>query len=138
MPMFMKRYVFIVLMFALAFVGCSKKSPGEVAVLLFNSITQGDVENVKENIHFESDAEYGVFCEYLDMVVASDNFKARTKGYTADYAVLSESIEGDTARVELLGYTVLGQKTRFNVLLLKVDGEWKVDGDQAVIHGVSK
>ena len=53
----------------------------------------------------------------------------------ADYKVVSEQIDGDVAYVELSGYTVLKQMTRFSVRLVKVDGAWKVDGDQSVIHG---
>ena len=132
----MKKLYFTLLLSLFAFVGCKEKTPGEVAVMLFNSITVGDADVVKQNIHFKEIDEYEVFCEYLDMVVASDNFKNRTKGYTADYVAVSEVVDGDTAYVELLGYTVLKQKTRFNVRLLKIDGDWKVDGDQAVLNGV--
>ena len=134
----MKKISFLLLFALLLLAGCSSKSPGEVAVLLFNSITEGNVENVKENIHFSNSDEYDVFCEYLDMVVASDEYRSRTVGYKANYQVVSETVNGETAEVVLAGYTVLRQRTRFNVQLVKVNGEWKVNGDQSVLHGAGR
>ena len=131
----MKRFFLMLLLSAFAMSGCKEKAPGEVAVLLFNSITLGNADDVKENIYFSDLAEYEVFCQYLDMALDSDRFKTRTAGYNADYKVVSEQIDGDVAYVELSGYTVLKQMTRFNGRLVKVDGAWKVDGDQSVIHG---
>lgn len=110
------------------------RKPGDVAVQLFNSITSGDVQFVKENIHFDSEVEKSVFDDYLDMAVASDDYKERTAGYTADYVVVSDTITADTAFVKLKGMTALGKMTTFNVRLVRIDGDWKVDGSQAVLH----
>ena len=111
-----------------------KTNPGDVAAQLFNSITSGNVEFVKENIHFDTKVDKQVFDKYLDMAVASEDYKERTAGYVADYAIVSETIDADTAHVDLKGMSALGKMTTFNVRLLKVDGKWKVDGSQAVLH----
>ena len=54
----MKKLYFTLLLSLLAFVGCKEKTPGEVAVMLFNSITVGDADVVKQNIHFKEIDEY--------------------------------------------------------------------------------
>ena len=110
------------------------RKPGDVAVQLFNSITSGDTWFVKSNIHFNSQVEKEVFDEYLDMAVASDDYRERTAGYRADYKVVSEEVDADTAHVSLKGMSALGKMTTFNVRLIKVNGLWKVDGSQAVLH----
>ena len=111
-----------------------KTNPGDVAAQLFNSITSGNVEFVKENIHFDTKVDKQVFDKYLDMAVASEDYKERTANYKADYVVVSETVDADTAHVDLKGMSALGKMTTFNVRLLKVDGKWKVDGSQAVLH----
>ena len=139
----MRRYTkFFALMFlSLAIVACGgdevsvdTSKPGDVAAQLFNSITSGDVEFVKENIHFDTKVDKQVFDKYLDMAVASEDYKERTANYKADYVVVSETVDADTAHVDLKGMSALGKMTTFNVRLLKVDGKWKVDGSQAVLH----
>lgn len=134
----MKRKGFFLSILLVSFaLSCGNRvvcEPGEVAVELFNSLTSGEAEIVKRNIYFADEVEREFFGEYLDEAVASSDFAERTKGYTADYKVLSQSIQGDSAFVELRGVTVLGEMTRFNVLLVKVDGEWKVDGRFSVLQ----
>lgn len=109
-------------------------TPSQVAVALFNAITEGDVETVMTNIHFPKELEGETFKEYLVMAVSSEDFATRTSGYTANYTPVSEQVNGDTAYVELVGTTVLGQQTRFKVLLTMVDSWWKVDGPYSVLH----
>ena len=139
----MRRYTkfFALMSLSLAIVACGgdevsvdTSKPGDVAAQLFNSITSGDVKFVKDNIHFYSENEKEVFDRYLDMAVASEDYKERTAGYVADYAIVSETIDADTAYVDLKGMSALGKMTTFNVRLIKVDGKWKVDGSQAVLH----
>lgn len=125
--------IFVTLFMLVSCSSTPEREPAEVAVQLFNSLTSGDVQYVKDNIYFADAVEREVFNEYLDMAVESEDFAERTKGYTADYRVLSQSVHSDSAFVELRGYTVLGQMTRFKVLLVKVDGCWKVDGRSAVL-----
>ncbi len=108
--------------------------PSYVAVSLFNALTEGDRNTVKNNIYFELETELDAFLAYYEMALNSKDFAERTKGYKADYTAVSESIGTDTAYVELVGKTVLGEETRFNVLLVKVEGEWKVDGRYSVLH----
>jgi hypothetical protein len=139
----MRRYTkfFALVALLLAVVACGedevrvdKTNPGDVAAQLFNSITSGNVEFVKENIHFDTKVDKQVFDKYLDMAVASEDYKERTANYKADYVVVSETVDADTAHVDLKGMSALGKMTTFNVRLLKVDGKWKVDGSQAVLH----
>ena len=139
----MRRYTkfFALVALLLAVVSCGgdevrvdKTNPGDVAAQLFNSITSGNVEFVKENIHFDTKVDKQVFDKYLDMAVASEDYKERTANYKADYVVVSETVDADTAHVDLKGMSALGKMTTFNVRLLKVDGKWKVDGSQAVLH----
>ena len=101
---------------------------------MFNSLTDGDVETVHANIHFPNEIEQETFFTYYDMAIDSEDFKSRTEGYRADYRAVSEKIDGDSAYVELVGQTVLGESTRFTVLLRIVDGWWKVDGPYSVFH----
>ena len=91
----MRRYTkfFALVALLLAVVACGgdevrvdKTNPGDVAAQLFNSITSGNVEFVKENIHFDTKVDKQVFDKYLDMAVASEDYKERTAGYVADYA----------------------------------------------------
>jgi hypothetical protein len=114
------------------------QNPGEVAVAVFNALTSGDVQVVKDNIYFPDEIETISFGKYLDMAVASEKFAERTKGYDADYRIISEKIDGDSAHVVLAGMTALKQKTRFNVLVIKIDGKWKVDGHFSVFHRQSE
>ena len=130
----MKRLFFVVSILLLL-VSCERKAaPGEIAVLLFNALTSGEAQVVRENIYFADKVERSAFYAYLDMAYDSKDFAERTKDYKADYKVVSENIEGDSAYVVLKGRTVLEQDTRFNVLMVKVDGEWKVDGRFSVLH----
>ena len=108
------------------------RAPGEVAVVLFNAITEGDADVVKKNIHFAYEGDYDVFSEYLDMAIKSEDFAQRTEGYKADYKVLSEVVTGDSAYVVLQGRTVLEQVSCFKVRMVRIDGKWKVDGDYSV------
>ena len=91
--------IFAVVALVAAVVSCGGEStsaetvkPGDVAVQLFNAITSGDVQVVKDNIHFDSQVEKEVFDEYLDMAVASQDYKERTSGYTANYEIVSYSV----------------------------------------------
>ena len=68
------------------------------------------------------------------MAVASDDYKQRTEGFTPDYKVTSEKIDGDKALVVLEGRGPLGNMLKIDVKLLSVDGKWKVDGDHGVFH----
>ena len=139
MRRFTRLFAVVLLLSAMAACGgggttADTRKPGDVAAQLFNSITSGDVQFVKENIHFDSDVEKSVFDDYLDMAVASDDYKERTAGYTADYIIVSEEIDVDTAYVDLKGMTALGKMATFNVRLVRIEGMWKVDGSQAVLH----
>jgi hypothetical protein len=111
-----------------------QETPTQVAVALFNALTDGDRFVVESNIHFPIKEEGEAFMEYYDMALESGDFKERTAGYRADYKAVSESVKGDSAYVELVGKTVLGEDTRFTVLLVKVGGWWKVDGPYSVLH----
>ena len=105
---------------------------------LFNALTSGEAQIVRDNIYFADNVERSAFYAYLDMAYDSKDFAERTKGYKADYKVVSEKIDGDSAFVVLLGKTALAQDTRFNVLMVKIDGEWKVDGRFSVLHPQNK
>jgi hypothetical protein len=134
----MKRFFFAVSISCLLLSCAKKAAPGEVAVSLFNALTSGEAQIVRDNIYFADNVERSAFYAYLDMAYDSKDFAERTKGYKADYKVVSEKIDGDSAFVVLLGKTALAQDTRFNVLMVKIDGEWKVDGRFSVLHPQNK
>ena len=110
------RYVYII-MFVFTFLSCQDKNKEAMLRL----VKEWDGKEIK----FPARSVFTI--QGKDTV----NFDFKD----ADYKVVSEQIDGDVAYVELSGYTVLKQMTRFNVRLVKVDGAWKVDGDQSVIHG---
>ena len=112
------------------------ETPSQVAVALFNALTDGDRFVVESNIHFPDTLEGETFLAYYDMALKSDDYKNRTTGYRADYRAVSETLTagGDSAYVELVGLTALGEETRFTVLLVDVEGWWKVDGPYSVLH----
>lgn len=112
-------------------------TPGEVAVTLFTAITSGDVQYVKDNICFADSSTYAVFSDYLDIAVASEQYKKKTSASKAEYHVAEENIDGDVAMVVLSGITPLGQPTKITVKLLNVDGAWKVDGEHGVWHNTT-
>ena len=121
----------------LLFAACGKSAtltPDEVAVKLYNGLTSGDIDFVKKHICFSVASDYAVFCDYLDMVVESDDFRERTDGYKADYYAVDTKIFGNEAYVELCGLTPLNGTAKMTVHLLFVDGKWKVDGDHGVFH----
>lgn len=109
-------------------------SPSAVALTLYKGLTSGDVKGVTENIHFVDSIDYGVFCDYFKMAVASNDYKERTKGFTPDYKVTSEKIDGDKAFVVLEGRGPLGNMLKIDVQLVSVDGRWKVDGNHGVFY----
>ena len=110
------------------------RQPGEVALLFFNSIISGDVDNVRDNVYFEDPADQAIFDEYLERI-----FIPRTgeipRENNAGYVVITEEVSGDTAFVELKGVTIADKTARMKIRLLNSDG-WKVDGAQAVLHRV--
>lgn len=112
------------------------ETPSQVAVALFNALTDGDRFVVESNIHFPDTLEGETFLAYYDMALKSDDYRDRTTGYRADYRAVSETLTagGDSAYVELVGRTALGEETRFTVLLVDVEGWWKVDGPYSVLH----
>lgn len=112
------------------------ETPSQVAVALFNALTDGDKFVVESNIHFPDTIEGETFLAYYDMALNSEDYKNRTAGYRADYRAVSETMTagGDSAYVELVGRTALGEETRFTVLLVDVEGWWKVDGPYSVLH----
>ncbi|MBQ8694135.1 MAG: hypothetical protein IJ513_00640 [Bacteroidaceae bacterium] len=112
----------------------SPMQPGEVAILFFNSISSGDIDNVRSNVCFDEPAEQAIFDEYLERLFIPAEGR-QPRGHKADYVVVSEEILGDTANVELRGMTIAGKNTKIKVRLLNNEG-WKVDGSQAVLHRV--
>ncbi|MBQ2808872.1 MAG: hypothetical protein IJF06_07210 [Bacteroidaceae bacterium] len=108
-------------------------SPSAVAVRFFNSISACDVENVKVNICFEDPAEQEIFDEYLERIFVPAAGKQNLVNDSA-YTVVSETVSGDTAYVELSAMTAVEKKVRMKVRLLNSDDGWKVDGSQAVLH----
>lgn len=111
-----------------------ENSPSDVAVTLYNGLTSGDYEAVTENIYFQDSLDFNVFRNYFRMAVESDDYKSRTEGFKPDYAVKSESIDGDVATVNLEGIGPLGNLLKINVRLVLVDNKWKVDGNHGVFH----
>lgn len=112
------------------------KQPADVALGFFNSITYGNVEALKENVCFNDQADEAIFNEYLERLFIPDTAKLRSSVYDAEYKVLSEKIEGDTAYAELEGMTVFGKTAKLKVRLLNCEGDWKVDGSQAVLQRI--
>lgn len=108
--------------------------PSEVAMLFFNSINAGDIDNVKDNVCFDDPAEKKIFEEYLERLFIPGAGK-QSRDCNAGYVVLSEVISGDTANVELRGTTIADKTAKIKVRLLDREG-WKVDGSQAVLHRV--
>ena len=137
-----KSFLFVA-MFALSLLSCgnggssangNSKSPSAVALTLYKGLTSGDVKGVTENIYFAKKSDYKVFCDYFNMAVASSDYKQRTEGFTPDYKVTAEKVDGDKAFVVLEGRGPLGNMLKIDVKLLSVDGKWKVDGDHGVFH----
>ncbi len=113
--------------------GCTRTTPPDVvAVNLFNAITSGNVEYVKENIWFSQESDYKAVNDFLDIVVASSDYKQRTEGYTADYRAVRVNYEGDEAWVELQGRNVIGERIITLVHLLYINERWMVNGEQSV------
>ena len=58
------------LVVAATLLGCNATTPpDEVAVTLFNALTSGDMQYVKENIYFANYVHYDAVCDYVDMAV---------------------------------------------------------------------
>lgn len=139
------KYIIIVATLAFSFFSCGNansnagvsenaEAPSVVALTLYKGITSGDVKGVTENIYFVDSLDFNVFRDYFMMAVASDDYKERTKGFTPNYKVTSEKIDGDKAFVVLEGRGPLGNMLKIDVKLLLVDGRWKVDGNHGVFH----
>lgn len=137
-----KSFLYVA-MFALSLLSCGNgnnsangdsESPSAVALTLYKGLTSGDVKGVTENIYFAQKSDYKVFCDYFNMAVASDDYKQRTEGFTPDYKVTTEKVDGDKAFVVLEGRGPLGNMLKIDVKLVSVDGQWKVDGDHGVFH----
>ncbi len=129
-----KSLILSLILSVLFFSACNtpEKSPGEVAVELYTALTSGDAQAVKDNM-FISDSIYrNSFFAYLDIAVASEQYKQNTANFKAAYVVSEEDVNGDEATVVLTGKGPLGQNVRITVKLLLIDGAWKVDGE----HGV--
>jgi hypothetical protein len=137
------KYILFVATFALFFSSCGNvgsgvnsdaEAPSAVALTLYKGLTSGDVKGVTENIYFALKSDYNIFCDYFNMAVASSDYKQRTEGFTPDYKVTSEKIDGEKALVVLEGRGPLGNMLKIDVKMLLVDGRWKVDGDHGVFH----
>ena len=118
------------------FISCNQptKSPGEVAVELYSALTSGNVDAVRNNIHIADSIQRKAFFAYLDIAVASEQYQENVKDFNASYTVAEESVNGNNAEVTLVGMGPLNQKLRITVKLLKIDREWKVDGDHGIWH----
>lgn len=112
-------------------------TPSQIAVTVFNALTSGNMAPVKNGIYFDDPRNGEVFFQYLDMAANSSQYAESIKGYNADYVAENETIDGDTAHVELVGFDSLGNKVRFIVRLQKVDGVWKVHGEHSVFHNTT-
>lgn len=112
----------------------AENSPSVVALTLYKGLTSGDVKAVTENIHFKEQLDYNVFRDYFEMAVANEDYKKRTRDFTADYKVTSEKVDGNEATVLLEGVGPLGNMLKITVKLLLVDGCWKVDGNHGVFY----
>ena len=110
-------------------------SPAAIAVHFFNSINACDIENVKANVCFDNPAEQEIFDEYLERIFVPAAGKQNMVNDSV-YAVVSETVSGDTAYVELCAMTAVEKKAKMKVRLLNSDVGWKVDGSQAVLHRV--
>lgn len=106
--------------------------PGEVAIKVFNAITSGEAQVVKDYMYISDSIQRKSFEMYLDMAMSSQQYRDNTASFEENYTVAQETIDGDSAEVVLTGNNPLGQPVRLTVKLLIVDGEWKVDGDHAV------
>lgn len=115
----------------------AKATPSEVAAKVFNALTSGDAQPVKDGMYFENPQNGEVFFQYLDMAVSSSQYGESVKGYEASYTAEKETIDNDTAHVELVGFDTLGNKVRFIVRLQNVDGAWKVHGEHSVFHNTT-
>lgn len=116
--------------------GCSSNdadnAPGDVAVTLYTALTSGDADAVKKHLYISNKQQRETFFKYLDIAVASQQYKENTQGYVPQYSVDEVAVDGDKADVILVGKGPLGQSLRITAKMLKVDGVWMVDGD----HGV--
>jgi hypothetical protein len=112
------------------------RTPGEVAVLFFNSITACDVEGVRDNVIFDNEDEARIFDGFLEKFFVPDAAKPNPRGNDAGYTVILEKVDNDTAYVELQAMSAVDKQVKMTVRMLKDDGDWKVDGSQAVLHRV--
>ncbi len=108
------------------------RQPAEVAMQVYAFIASGEAGVVKQDIYFPNDDEREVFERYLSIVEASGGYKP---GFSrVDYEFVSEEVSGDTAVVEFRGVNAFDKTSTVEVKLIKVDGAWKVDGSQAILH----
>ena len=110
------------------------KSPGEVAIELYTALTSGEADGVKNNIYIADSIQRNVFMSYIDIAFASEQYRDNVKDLEASYSAVDETVNGNNVEVTLVGVGPLNQKLRITVKLLKIDGEWKVDGDHGVWH----
>ena len=132
------KYLFLAAFAALSFFSCnnvkSDVAPSAVALKVYEGLTSGDVKAVTDNIYFVDTLDHTIFREYLEVAVASADYKKRTQGFKASYKVVSEQVNGKNASVVLEGIGPLGNMLKIDVKLLSVDGSWKVDGNHGVFH----
>ena len=132
------KYIFFAAFAALSLFSCGNvnnvEAPSAVALKVYEGLTSGNVKDVTDNIYFVDTLDHTIFREYLEVAVASADYKKRTQGFKSDYKVVSEQVSGTKASVVLEGIGPLGNKLKIDVKLLSVDGRWKVDGNHGVFH----
>ena len=131
---------FIILIFILFIGACNgtnsdANKPGKIAVDVYEAITSGDTETLKDNLYISNRQQRETFFRYFDIAISSEQYKNNVKEYTPSYKVVEEKIDGDRAIITLSGINPLGEKVRITVEMLKIDGKWKVDGDHGIWHG---
>lgn len=131
--------IFLLCISSALFAACSQPvAPDVVAVRLFNAVTSGDMDYVKENIYLSHREDINVVNEFLTMMASSPEFKKRTEGYTADYRATAVNYAGDEAWVELKGKGVSGEMITTITRMVFVDGRWLVDGDYSILHAFNE
>lgn len=133
--------ILVLLLSVCAVVSCSTVSepevnPGKVALMFFNSLNNGDAEVVRESVCFDNEVDEKIFDDYLERMFIPEADTLHHVTPDSVYVLFGERVIGDTAFVELRATSAFGKQVTVEVRLLKHDGDWKVDGSQAVLHRV--